>query len=48
MLFARETLLIPFRYPFRIFFLSAGMSGLLLIPLWLAIHLGGSSLPRVR
>ena len=34
----------PFRYPFRIFFLSTAVSALLLIPLWLFFLLGGSAL----
>jgi len=34
---------VPFRYPFRIFFLSTAVSALLLIPLWLFFLLSGSA-----
>ena len=40
MLSTPSKIVIPFQYPFRIFFLSAGVSGLLLVPLWLAILMG--------
>lgn len=35
---------VPFRYPFRIFFLSTAVSGVLLVPVWLYALLGDGAL----
>ena len=44
MLAVSAKITIPFAYPFRIFFLSAGVSALCLIPLWLAVLVGDVAL----